>query len=438
MNKDNKINSFVRVLGYFIVTPIIFAVVMTVILNIFKTQIFTENVLYIFASIGFVLGLVLSFCTIRILFKNNSPEKILLILFCFFLCQIIICVGIMYRELNSVSFSIDEMKQSNDYMIKKLLHGSYYDSIYGGDYWNEVARMIQYIFIYSISAYDVGAMIGIYISILTLYNKSKKKLINNSTIEENPINSDFLNRKIRIYMFLMLIAFLAGSLVIIWLMQTHYSIENLNILTDNKQVVLDDEQSNLNDIINKISENLYYVLDYSESFWEYKPVNAEQMREKYNLVKDEIDNYIQESKEFANNHLNDSIIIYIRISNKFDNYVKLNNNIKDSYYRFFEKTETYDETEDYEIDNVTLYCARFMTNDEIGSLGNAVLGYIRNKTTYDGNGGVFPRHDGDEIIHFYEPYYEKEVTASGKLVQYVFDKESKNLLIYEREYPGER
>ena len=58
MNKDNKINSFARVLGYFIVTPIIFIIAMTVILNIFKTKIFTENVLYVFASIGFVLGLV--------------------------------------------------------------------------------------------------------------------------------------------------------------------------------------------------------------------------------------------------------------------------------------------------------------------------------------------------------------------------------------------
>ncbi len=156
----------------------------------------------------------------------------------------------------------------------------------------------------------------------------------------------------------------------------------------------------------KIEENLYLIQDFTEDFWgEYKATN-ENMEDLQKLLKNEIDNYIEVSKKYSHNNANKNIIVYIRIAYDGDNW-----------YHF--------------------YTGRFSNEDNEKDLAEAVVYFMRSKYPKRGNGGFFPRHDEDETLNLRCPFYDKEVTASGAVYQFEYDRENNSISELERLYPGE-
>lgn len=180
---------------------------------------------------------------------------------------------------------------------------------------------------------------------------------------------------------------------------------------------------------NKIASNLYYIEDYSYYFWDYSPASLSSMHNEVSLVRNEIDEYVYEAKKYAEKNPNESVVCYIRVSNKYTDSVFADD--------IFEKTESYDENKEYSKQNITVYFSMFSNNDDLKKLAEAVVYYIRHPETYDGNGGIFPKHDQREKISLYVPFYDEDVIASGKLMEYVYDTDTSKQILYTRYYPGE-
>ena len=156
----------------------------------------------------------------------------------------------------------------------------------------------------------------------------------------------------------------------------------------------------------KLEDNLYLVQDFTENIWtDYKPAK-ENMDNLQKLLKDRINGYIDECKEYSANNANKTIIAYICISEgPGSNY----------YY----------------------YQGRFSNEDNEKDLSEAVVYYMRSKYPFTGNGGIFPRHDEDEEHSLYCPFYDKNVIASGAIYSFEYDKELNIISSFERLYPGE-
>lgn len=189
----------------------------------------------------------------------------------------------------------------------------------------------------------------------------------------------------------------------------------------------------------KFSDNVYYVLDYAKDFWMgYIPLDEGDNTEEYTLVDEEINNYLVEAQEYANN-TTESIVCYICVSDKVYNTADA---VLENFWEagIPESTESYIEGSEQEVVGFEIHMARFTSEDSnIDELSKAIVYYMRHPETYAGNGGRFDRnellieHNPGDIAEF----YDKTVNETGKLLRNYYDTKTGKLVITARLYPGQ-
>lgn len=192
--------------------------------------------------------------------------------------------------------------------------------------------------------------------------------------------------------------------------------------------------------LNKLSDNVYYVVDYAKDFWNgYEPLDVNDNIEEYKLPEQEINDYLEEAKEYADKNPTKNVVCYICVSDKVYNTA-------DSVVNDFgeagspEVTDNYIKDAEQEVVGFEIHMARFTSEDSnIDDFSKAVVYSMRHPETYGGNGGKFDRN---EFLIEHEPgsiaiFYDKTVNETGKLLRNYYEVNNKKLIITARLYPGQ-